>query len=384
MTKRNDQIFQLSLTEIAFTIVFVLLLLLGYLVIKEQTERVAAEAALAKVQSTEQAAAALELAKGQLKVTLGEAGAGNPDQIISKLIESDAIRAEREVLAKKVEDLDAKLTALTELQNLISKSPAPEKAEVVRSEIDSALALQRLVRKSLIEDSVETVESSQPPQVGTIQPSAIASAATIVSAKKSPTNAVVMERVKQSMVATSEFKKQLKEKLDRSIRGGEEVAAIRDVVSAAKSFGELGKGGLNPEVIKKENSDLRGQVAFLKNKLARGGLDYPPCWADENGKIDFLFLVELKPDSILVSPAWPSRRESDAKKLPGIEEVLAGGPMSSQKFIDRVQGIFNWSKSQNPECRHYVHLKSSINDAVISDRTRLMVENYFYKAEVRR
>ena len=50
MAQQNDQVFQLSLTEIAFTITFLLLLLLGYLVFKEQTERLAAEAKLEKVQ----------------------------------------------------------------------------------------------------------------------------------------------------------------------------------------------------------------------------------------------------------------------------------------------------------------------------------------------
>lgn len=83
------------------------------------------------------------------------------------------------------------------------------------------------------------------------------------------------------------------------------------------------------------------------------------------------------------NPAWPPGREAAARALPGIADVLAG-PHSNQTFISRIQGIFNWSKSQDPECRHYVQLKSSISDAVQSDRARLMVENYFYKAEVRR
>jgi hypothetical protein len=64
-------------------------------------------------------------------------------------------------------------------------------------------------------------------------------------------------------------------------------------------------------------------------------------------------------------------------------DVLAG-PHSNLTFVSLIQGIFNWSKSQDPECRHYVQLKSSISDAVQSDRARLMVENYFYKTEVRR
>ena len=137
-------------------------------------------------------------------------------------------------------------------------------------------------------------------------------------------------------------------------------------------------------MIRKENADLRGQVAFLKNKLdARGGRDWPPCWADEDGKVEFLFSVDLRSDTVAVSAAWPAKREADAKALPGVGELLAG-PLSYQDFQASVQGVFEWSKRHDPQCRHYVYLRSSIGDAIQSDRARLMVENYFYKAEVRR
>ena len=69
--------------------------------------------------------------------------------------------------------------------------------------------------------------------------------------------------------------------------------------------------------------------------------------------------------------------------MPGIGELLVG-PHSNQDFLSRIQGIFNWSRHQDPECRHYVQIKSAIADAVQSDRARLMVENFFYKTEVRR
>ena len=60
------------------------------------------------------------------------------------------------------------------------------------------------------------------------------------------------------------------------------------------------------------------------------------------------------------------------------------GAHSYQDFVSKIQGVFNWSRKQDPECRHYVLLRSSISDAVQSDRARLMVENYFYKVEARR
>lgn len=99
--------------------------------------------------------------------------------------------------------------------------------------------------------------------------------------------------------------------------------------------------------------------------------------------MEFLYAIELRSDSVVVTPAWPAKRDADAKALPGLTTTLAA-PHPYSNFVSAIQGVFNWSKAQDPECRHYVQLKSSIPDAVQSDRARLMVENYFYKVEARR
>ena len=411
MAQRNDQVFQLSLTEIAFTIAFILLLLLGYLVVKEQSERIAAEAALAKVQSVERVTAALDASRSKLVETLQGAGVGNPDEVITKLIAVEDVRAERDRLKKQVDDLDAKLTALEELRKQLEKAAQATRPDITRDEISTALALQEQVRRAF-----EDAEAPLPPlaQQSASQPAgkaskAVSTAGTQTSApiaaseakasksaemlsspeavsraSKAQRSSETLEMLMQAIAATGELKRQLKAQLNKELTPGQEGQTVRDVVRAAKGYAELAKAGVNPEQIKKENSDLRGQVAFLKNRLnARGGRDYPPCWADETGKVEFLFSVEVRPDSVVVNPAWPPRREAVARVLPGMGEVLAG-PHSNSTFVSRIQGIFSWSKSQDPECRHYVQLKSSISDAVQSDRARLMVENYFYKTEVRR
>ena len=138
------------------------------------------------------------------------------------------------------------------------------------------------------------------------------------------------------------------------------------------------------EVARKENSDLRGQVAFFKRRLeARGGRDHPPCWANESGAPEYLFSLELNPTGIVVQPAWPAHREPDARSLPNIETALQS-PVSLADFARSIQGIFNASKAADPQCRHYVSIKNTIADAVASDRARLSVENYFYIYEARR
>ena len=414
MTQRNDQVFQLSLTEIAFTIAFILLLLLGYLVVKEQIERKAAEAELAKVQSSERATAALDTAKGSLRAALQGTGVGSPDEVITKLIAVEDVRAERDKLKKQVEDLDAKLTALEELRKRLDEAAKANRPDVTSDEVSAALALQDQVRKAF-----EEAERASPPGPRPSAPSALgrasgassgtssggsakvlppdagpipkpseskeaSSKADVDSKVRNRRDAEALAKVRQAIAATGELKKQLKAQMNKDLAPGQETETVRDVVTAAKGYGELAKAGVNPEQFRKENADLRGQVAFLKNRLdARGGRDYPPCWADESGKVEFLFSVEVKPDLVVVTPAWPPRREVAARALPGMADIL-DGPRSNQGFVSRVQGIFNWSKNQDPECRHYVQLKSSIADAVQSDRARLMVENFFYKTEVRR
>jgi hypothetical protein len=406
VAQRNDQVFQLSLTEIAFTIAFLLLLLLGYLVYKEQSERQAAEAELAKVQAAESATAALAAAKSELSTTLQGAGVANPDEVISKLIDAEQMRAERDQLRQRVDDLDAQLTALTELKAQLEQAAAAGRPDVTQDTVLSALILRDQIRAAVeqsVQDAPKKADTSlqpQPPQQSTplaatepdsSKPSDSKSAPPPAPSTKVPRSASrampdrqVMEAVRRALATTAELRRQLKEKLDRDLQSGREGQTVQEIVTAARSFGELAKGGRNPEVITKENADLRGQVAFLKNRLdARGGRDYPPCWADESGKVEFLFSVEVRPDAVVVASAWPAHREAAARALPGIDDVLAG-PHSNQAFVSKIQGIFNWSRTRDPECRHYVRLRSSISDAVQSDRARLMVENYFYKVEVRR
>jgi hypothetical protein len=186
----------------------------------------------------------------------------------------------------------------------------------------------------------------------------------------------VRKRARQSIEGNEAIRRELQRALGREVARGREDEALRRLIDAS--------GVTKTEVLAKENADLRGQVMFLRNRLeARGGRDYPPCWADESGKVEFLASIDLRPDAIVVAPAWPAKREADAKALPGIQELLDGSHTFAE-FQSRVSGVFDWSRKQDPQCRHYVQLRSNISDAVQSDRARLMVENYFYKVELRR
>lgn len=396
MAQKNDQVFQLSLTEIAFMITFILLLLLGYLVVSEQSARLAAESSLDQVQSSEDAAAALDAAKTALARDLERAGGRDPENIIKKLILADDVRAERDRLKQSVVDLDAKLTALSELQKSLEEVAMAERSSISREEVQAAMALQDQVRRFIKRQSMapphqRSLSSSASPEKGGVRAKEVElnvdeSARLLETSQRAASehrNAEALARVKQAFAVTDELHGQVKSQLGKEVKEGQEIAVVRDLVAASKTLGDVAGNSSSPEAVKKENSDLRGQVAFLKNRLdARGGRDYPPCWADETGKVEFLFSVEVRSDSVDVNRAWPARRDESARSLFGSTEIL--GAHSYRQFSSKAQNILNWSKRQDPECRHYVQLKSSISNAVQSDRARLMVENYFYKVEVRR
>lgn len=377
---RNDQVFQLSLTEIAFSLVFILLLLLGYLVHLEQARREVAEIALANTRGAEASAAAMQTARSELAQALAAAGSRpeNLDSIITKISAAHDIRDERDRLKKQIDDLDAQISAMNELQKVIEASAT--KKDVALAEVVSALKLQDQIRKALVKqlensNSMDDVKNT--------------AAITAQLPPQSPEERAAMSKemiqhVKEAMKTADLLKSALKKQLNQTLKPGQEAKTIEDVVAAARMQLDTVKGSDSIEAAKKENSDLRGQVAFFKRRLeARGGRDYPPCWATESGAPEYLFMVELTPTGVNVKPSWPSNREADAKALPDINAALQT-QVGLDAFVVNIQGIFNASRKADPQCRHYVYLKSTIADAVSSDRARLAVEKYFYKNEARR
>jgi hypothetical protein len=295
--RRDDPVFQLSLTELAFTIAFLLLLLLGMRIAETRAERDAALRTLAHADEARAAAADLQRARGELERTLRAAGSADPDALLTKLVAAEDARAERDRLRARVADLDARLSAL---QALAARNAA----------LEPALG------------GVQALADSQP-------------------------------------------------------MAGAGTGGAGPVAAASAAEREVG--------------NLRGQLAFLSRRLAaaggagsgHGGRDFPPCWADADGRVELLFDIELRPGTIVVTPGWPPGRDAEARALPGVAGLLHR-PWSPDEFVEQVQPLYAWSRGRTPECRHYVQLRSAIADAVQSDRARLLVERYFYKIEVPR
>lgn len=299
MSEKNDRVFQLSLTEIAFLLVFLLMLLLGYMIFKLDQDLADTQQQLTTGANLAAQQEALAAARAKLKTELQSAGSQNPDEVISKLLSQAELIQEREILRAQVADLDAQVSALTKVKAVLEK----------------------------VANETAT-------------------------------------RMKQQ---------------GQQVTPGAEAKLAKDLMDAYQQMNQASAAGL-PQV-QKENADLRGQVAFLKGKLdARGGRDYPPCWADEHtGKVEFIFDIMMSTDGLTVSPAWPKNRTADALTFTTTTQLISPKKHPLSEFIQLANPIFADSKAKN--CRHYVVLRSNIADTATFNRYRYNVENMFYKVE---
>jgi len=342
---KSDQIFQLSLTEIAFTLAFILMLLLGYMLVQADEHAAKLQLSLDRSGQLDMHRKAFDEARRKLSVALSRTGI-RPDEVITSLIAESKLIDEREALKRRVGDLDKELSALTELKKTLDA--VQDKAAVnehARQAVTDALALKATLEQQIGDKDIA------------------AEAAAGVALKK-------------------EVEKQLQEQMGESYASGEEKMLARDLVAARKEMmGASSSGGVIR--VTKENADLRGQVAFLKARLdARGGRDYPPCWADEQtGKAEFLFTIEIGTDGLRVTPAWPEKRQPDAMALPGASRFKQPTTVSLAQFSSEMQGIDRISKEKN--CRYYVYIKNRVTDLGLFNRSRYAIENFFYKLELR-
>lgn len=337
-----ERIFQLSLTELAFTLIFLLLLLAGVKAGRERATETAIPPAAAPVAAertpvpdsgnsasaaTESAAMSAEeaAARGKASAWLASGGAA-AEEIVTELLAARRAQAESARLRAQVEDLERGVTELVELAKAAGgegqgvTEPISNAAKNPRAVIESALKFQAAFQQA----AGERVPS---------------------------------ERVE--------------------VAGREYGAAIRAMSAAHDRAGDTAAG------LASRNRDLEGQTAWLREKLrARGGLDYPPCWAEpETGRPQYLLSVEISGGGLRIAPAWPPERAADAAVLEGLDALLKPAPFSVEAFTAAVQTLDAASRAKN--CRHYVRLYNRVNRLDAFNRYRFAVEGYFYKYEAR-
>lgn len=136
------------------------------------------------------------------------------------------------------------------------------------------------------------------------------------------------------------------------------------------------------EAERRERDNLRNQVKNLQRQ-GGNGLDHPPCWANSAGVAEYLYRVTVEEGSVTVSPVWPVSRAEEARDSPMIQRG-AGEKITMAEFRARMALILEWSKSRDPECRHFVRIRDRAVSKKAYKERRLMIEDYFYKYEERR
>jgi hypothetical protein len=129
-------------------------------------------------------------------------------------------------------------------------------------------------------------------------------------------------------------------------------------------------------------NDLTGQVRNYQRRFGRGGRDFPPCWANESGQIEYIYRVVVEEQVLSVEAAWPEQRADDVRTIPGAREAV-GRSLSIEEFRNRVAPVLRWSKQRDPECRHFVILIDRAKTKDAFKEKRFTVEAYFYKYEAR-
>ncbi|GAB6404223.1 hypothetical protein [Pseudomonas sp. MHK4] len=347
MSQKNDQVFNLSITEIWMVIAFLLLLLTGYQVFKLNADKREMQQKIDTFNGMDGRERAVTEATQVLKARLTEMGITNPDEVISKLVDASKARDEAAQLKVLLTQKEEEMTALAAIDKALKDAGSSGKPEQTKR-----LILETLMSYDQLKKLVADPEKDQ-----------------------QPTD--IVKRIGQ-LKATEQI-------LNAGLgtEGHPTPDQVQEMVEHAQAFTQAEKEGLNPAVLQKTNTDLKGQVQFLQNRLNKGkGGDFPPCWADSAGKPEMFLTVYLKENNLTFEPAWPPSRLADAQALPGFTELMANTSRSYEDFLRATQAIK--SLAEKSECRYFVRLASQIQDAPTSDKRRIQVESNFYKIEVRR
>lgn len=118
----------------------------------------------------------------------------------------------------------------------------------------------------------------------------------------------------------------------------------------------------------------------------RAGLDHPPCWVTENNRPAYLFNITLLPDNkVMIERGWPDAYTDKAEALAPVRAIAPsfGKAVPMKRFTPIIEAMREIGDNTKPEaCRHFVRLKNTIPDRPSADRARYAVENGFYKYEV--
>jgi len=339
------------------------------MLLNERKERELAEEKLARAYKVEDAEAVIKLmdeARRQLEQALKLNKVPKSEEIIQNLAKSSQATAQVTRLQQEILDLNRKLVLLESLRVKLEQAGRQQAKNILRADIEEALKIQDQIRK-LARDSTPP-DSKEPDETLTgLNPREI------------------QELINRAISTSVELKDQVKEKLGIDLRPGGESKVVRDVVDGARIADRMSAEGKSIASTVAENEKLKIQVGFYEKRDKLRGLDHPPCWMDNESRIEYIFSVHTTSDGFLVSRGWATHRENDAKRNAGFEVLMAnpGLHLDANRFSRGAVHYLDEGKASKPECRHFVYLSSTIPNADRRDEARRLVNSFFYVLERR-
>ncbi|MCB1883089.1 MAG: hypothetical protein KDG89_03680 [Geminicoccaceae bacterium] len=137
---------------------------------------------------------------------------------------------------------------------------------------------------------------------------------------------------------------------------------------------------VNLEALTRTRNDLASRVERLTAQIeGQGkGVEWPSCWFDGQGRIEYLYDVALQGDGLVVRPTNLPHRARDRAALPALA-LAVGRAESPERFLRATRPLYDWSVEN--DCRFFVRVHDGTGPAqkrLYQNRLRT-VEAHFYK-----
>ena len=176
------------------------------------------------------------------------------------------------------------------------------------------------------------------------------------------------------------------------IAPGEPPAAVvqraLSVMSSGKMPARQEGDAVAPTPLQEEHGDLQRKLAALmdeneklqreKTALVRSGnLDFPSCWANQQGDTEFLLEVTIKDSAVIVRDIAPASRQNDPN-LRLLARLPRNAEIRPDTFRAAVAPLYRWSVRE--KCRFFVQMQDGTSETskAIYKKARQMVEGVFY------
>jgi hypothetical protein len=365
MYRGGDSVFRLSLIGIAFIFICFLLIVFSRLYVGADVARKEAETRLTRLQQKEDSLPltqqALESAQENLQAQLSEMGVDS-EQVIRDLFNKTKAEAEQELVdeRKEVQKLRTKLAGLEKIEKtLIQASRTPVLDGKGVETLASAFELRTRLEQ-------EFLSMSDPNMTRLTDSEIISRTLAAINFKRNIETLVEVE-------------------LGLPLVPGQEPAWERWLLDDSDLFkstlGKLAAGAAvnAPRAAGNEDANtLRAQVSFLRARLeTHNDKAAPPCWFDNGGRVQSLLTIELlRNGNVTVKSAWPRARETSARAIPGINQLLAARSQSYENFIK--SHARNIARHGGQECRYSVQVIDRLNHGQRSERIHKELETLFH------